>query len=257
MKLGSILALVSPFAIAATAAADTSFLRKDTNGSGLTGRGKVDYGDESGYAGVVIVMNGVTSQDGASNDIVSNCLVNAFNTVHKKFNDDYELENAIVVQSFVVPSPSSIITDENDEPAGDVRAAPSKKKGGFYFWLETGYHCRLCNPDRDSSSYLSQGADFFESFAAKKNGNMHKALKKEFRQELLASGDEVFANIEGCEISFIRPAAAAVVTTTTTAASATSSAFDSSDEEDGMARLTTVGRHQEGLVTVMAAVTKE
>jgi hypothetical protein len=262
MKLGSILALVSSsFAIKATDA-DTSFLRKVTkvaNGSGLAGRDKVNYGDESGFAGVAIFMDGVTGHDGSSDDIVSNCLVNAFNTVHKKANDDYELSDAFVAKSFVVPSPNSTLTDENDvlvasNPGdGDIRATQTKKKknqGSTYWWLETGYHCRLCNPD----NLLSQEA-FFENFVAKNNGNMHKALKKEFRRELLASGSEVFASIGSCEISFLRPA----ITTTNTVASATSSSFDAT-KEDGMARLTNVdrrGEHQEDLVTETASVTKE
>jgi hypothetical protein len=137
MKLGSILALVSSsFAIKATDA-DTSFLRKVTkvaNGSGLAGRDKVNYGDESGFAGVAIFMDGVTGHDGSSDDIVSNCLVNAFNTVHKKANDDYELSDAFVAKSFVVPSPNSTLTDENDvlvasNPGdGDIRATQTKKK---------------------------------------------------------------------------------------------------------------------------------
>jgi hypothetical protein len=129
MKLGSILALIC--SIAATAyASNATFFRKPVKGG--IGRGKShDDSAFKGYSGVVIVIDGVSSKAGASNDMVTKCLVNAFNTVHKHAHDDYELSNTFLIKSVVVPYIINNTTDEEliaFSNVGDVRAAKKKKK---------------------------------------------------------------------------------------------------------------------------------
>jgi hypothetical protein len=193
MKL---LALFSSFAIAIVATAtDTSFLRKSST--------TVDMADDAGLGttgetGVLIVIEGVTNPAGADNDIVTHCLVNAFNKVHKNgHDDDYVLHDAAVVKDVVVPTPKT------DNDSGDVGYRRKQTTWQDIKWGRTRYDCRLCHPNVAGSNHASD-ATFLKT-----DPEMHKALEAEFRNELIASGDATLAKVTHVEVDFTTPAMAA------------------------------------------------